>query len=95
MKVRTTKETELEHGIRPVGTEIDHPESWRLCEMGVAEPIDDEAKAKWAEREVHLEKTRANIRAAAESAKQQAAEEEAEQTAARHEEFEAFLKEGT
>jgi len=40
----------------PKGTEIEHPDAWRLCGPGprnappIAEPVDDEAKQKVADR---------------------------------------------
>lgn len=49
MRVRTLVETEGPNGLRPAGEEIIHPDAWRLCEMGIAEPVDGQAKEKMEE----------------------------------------------
>lgn len=52
MKVQLTTEADSTSGKLPVGTEIDHPDAWMHCLPGflnaraIAEPVDDEAKAK-------------------------------------------------
>lgn len=52
MNVRLTKAQTGTAGPLAVGAEIEHADAYRLIQLGVAEPIDDEAKAKMAEIEV-------------------------------------------
>ena len=49
MRVRLIVECDTLEGFRGVGFEIEHPDAYRLCELGFAEPVDDEAKAAFAE----------------------------------------------
>lgn len=49
MKVRLTKPQTGTAGPLPAGTEIEHADAYRLIELGVAEPLDEEAKAKMQE----------------------------------------------
>lgn len=47
MKAKLTREMDGADGAKlPIGHPIDHPECWRLVTMGVAEPDDDECRAK-------------------------------------------------
>lgn len=46
MQVRLLKECSGPDGKHHVGEHITHPESWQLCLLGMAEPIDEEAKLK-------------------------------------------------
>lgn len=47
MKAALVRESESESGDRlPAGTVIDHPDAWRLVEMGSADPADAECLAK-------------------------------------------------
>lgn len=32
--------------VAPAGTEIEHPDCWRLCKHGVCEPVDQECRDK-------------------------------------------------
>lgn len=63
MKIRLIKEADSTDGKLPVGTEIEHPKAWMHCLPGflnsapIAEPIDEEAKAKVAS-EMELRKAR-------------------------------------
>lgn len=50
----------------PTGTEIEHPDAWRLVRMGVADPVDDECREaagltpeQIAERQARYEKLEA------------------------------------
>lgn len=90
MKVRWTSTEDDQH---PVGWEVDDPNAFRLCELGLAEPVDDEAKAKWAEREKYLEKMRNNLRRQAEEQVAKAAAEHEAAEAVRHADFERMLME--
>lgn len=56
MKVRLTKDQSGTTGPLAAGTEIEHADAYRLIQLGVAEPIDDEAKAKMADIEVERKK---------------------------------------
>jgi hypothetical protein len=58
MKVRLLTEQQSTAGALPAGTEIEHPDAYRLAQLGVAEPIDDEAKEKMAEFEAQQEARR-------------------------------------
>lgn len=49
MRVRLIVECDTTGGMQPAGTVIEHPHAYRLCELGFAEPADDEARAKHAE----------------------------------------------
>lgn len=51
MKVRLTVEQDSTAGKLPAGTEIEHPDAYRLAQLGVAEPIDAEAQTAMAEYE--------------------------------------------
>lgn len=49
MRVRLIVECDTEHGKQGPGFEIEGPHAYRLCELALAEPADDEAKAAFAE----------------------------------------------
>jgi hypothetical protein len=88
MKVRWTSTENTTH---EVGWEIDHPDARFLLQLGVAEPLDDEAKAAFAEQEKYREKLRRNLAAAAERLVAQTKEQEQAAETAKHAEFERLL----
>lgn len=49
MKCRLLVACDTTDGLKEAGTEIEHPHAFRLCELSVAEPADDECRAKFAE----------------------------------------------
>ena len=49
MRVRLIVECDTESGKQGPGFEIEGPHAFRLCELALAEPVDDEAKAAFAE----------------------------------------------
>ena len=46
MKAKLTKDRESPTGPLPAGTVIDDPQAYRLCQLGIAEPADEECRAK-------------------------------------------------
>ena len=48
MLVRLLKNTDTTAGPKKAGDEIEHPDSHYLCQLGIAEPVDDAAKQKHA-----------------------------------------------
>lgn len=48
MRVRLIVECDTESGKQQPGFEIEGPHAYRLCELSLAEPVDDEAKAAFA-----------------------------------------------
>ena len=49
MRVRYLKDTDTEYGPKKAGDELEHPAAFYLCQLGIAEPVDEPAKAKHAE----------------------------------------------
>lgn len=51
MIAKTLRATEGKSGIIPAGTEIVHPDAYKLVLLGVAEPVDKDCRVKLAEIE--------------------------------------------
>lgn len=51
MKVKLTSDQTGTGGPLPAGTEIEHPDAFRLLQLGIAEPVDEEARNAMAEYE--------------------------------------------
>lgn len=90
MKVRWTS---TENTVHEVGWEIDHPDAFRLVQLGWAEPIDAEARAKAAEHEAYLQKVRARLLADAQKLVADEQDKRAEIEKLRRADFEARLLE--
>jgi predicted ribosome quality control (RQC) complex YloA/Tae2 family protein len=103
MKVRLTKQIDTADGPLKPGELIERPDAFWLLRLEVAEPVDDEAKAEFAQLEAARKGRQDRIRVMAEEqAKQQRAIEEATaklteqerkaEEEQRHAEFEAVLR---
>jgi hypothetical protein len=63
VRVRLLRGADSENGWLEAGTEIEHPDAYRLCAAGLAEPLDEEAKQAAASF-LHLDRKLAAMRAA-------------------------------
>jgi len=88
VKVRITKEND---GLA-VGTEMEGPQTHLLCELGIAEPIDDEARQKFAEFTARKDRLRRQMAEHARRVNAQQEQEQKQAEKARLAEFEAYLK---
>ena len=94
MRVRMIDACDTTHGPEPAGYEVDHPDAYRLCELGVAEPLDDEAKAavaSWQERQKVIAARQAKLFEAQRALEEQKQATEQEKRTA---DFERLLREG-
>ncbi len=92
MKVRIIKENSGNH---PIGAVLEGPDTHWLCQldMGIAEPVDDEAKAKHAVHLKQMEDRRKRIEKLAEIAQVEADNKAKAERAADLAAFEQTLRE--
>lgn len=90
MKVKAIQETD---GVS-IGAVNDRADSYWWLELGIAEPVDDEAKEYFAMMQVRNSRLKAKVERQAKAAMAAHLEEKAAAEEEKHAEFEAMLKEG-